>query len=174
MSNQLNMAEQANILTLFKQGWSKRKIARELRLHRDTVRRCIKQAQLVAQPDVRDCVTLAQPGEVELPTAATGSAVPPGSKQATPTEVATGSVEPPDSKQATPGKVATGSEAPDSPPTSRSKCEPFRQLIETKIVSGLTAQRIFQDLSQEHGFSGAYNAVKRMVRRLTAQPAPPY
>lgn len=122
MSNQLNMAEQENILALFKQGWSKRKIARELRLHRDTVRRCIKQAQRATQLGVRDCVARAHPGEDELSAAAPGSAAPPDSKQATSTEVATGSIAPPDSKQATPGKVATGSEVPVPPLASRSKC----------------------------------------------------
>ncbi len=31
---------------------------------------------------------------------------------------------------------------------------------------GLSAQRIYQDLTAEHGFGGGYDAVKRFVRRL--------
>jgi len=39
------------------------------------------------------------------------------------------------------------------------------------IESGLTAQRLFQDLRQDHGFAGGYDSVKRYVRRLTAGQA---
>lgn len=48
----------------------------------------------------------------------------------------------------------------------KSRCEPLRSEIETKLDAGLTAQRIYQDLRIEHGFSGGYDAVKRFVRRL--------
>lgn len=38
---------------------------------------------------------------------------------------------------------------------------------------GLSAQRIYQDLVTEHGFSGSYQAVKRFVRQLRkSQPIP--
>jgi transposase len=171
MSNQLNMAERENILALYKQGWSKRRISRELKLHRDTVRRCLKQA---VQLGTCEEVALAQPSGDEPPIAAPDGATPPNSKQATFGKVATGFSTQPAAKQATPAEVATGSEAPATPAASRSKCEPFRSLIEAKITQGLTAQRIYQDLSQEHGFAGAYNAVKRMVRRLAAPSEPPF
>jgi len=39
---------------------------------------------------------------------------------------------------------------------SRSACEGFGQLIIEKLEEGLTAQRIFQDLQEEHGFAGKY------------------
>jgi len=44
--------------------------------------------------------------------------------------------------------------------------EPRQTLIEAKIEADLTAQRIYQDLVAEQGFAGAYNSVKRFVRRL--------
>ena len=39
MANQLSMAQRETVLALLGQGWSRRKIARELGLHRETVRR---------------------------------------------------------------------------------------------------------------------------------------
>jgi transposase len=47
-----------------------------------------------------------------------------------------------------------------------SQCEPFRQVIQDKLQIGLTRQRIYQDLKDEHGFEGSYYSVRRFVRRL--------
>ncbi len=48
----------------------------------------------------------------------------------------------------------------------QSLCEPYRQAIQAKLDQGLTAQRIWQDLVSESGFTGRYASVKRFVRRL--------
>ena len=47
-----------------------------------------------------------------------------------------------------------------------SECEPWREVIQSKCDLGLSAQRIYQDLSNEHGFTGSYYSVRRFVRRL--------
>jgi transposase len=53
------------------------------------------------------------------------------------------------------------------------QCEPFRELILAKLDQRLSAQRIWQDLVTDHGFTGSYDSVKRFVRRLgTATPLP--
>ena len=44
MANQLGMAEQHSIITLWKQGWSHRRIARTLGIHRETVSRYVRLA----------------------------------------------------------------------------------------------------------------------------------
>ena len=177
MSNELNMAERESIAALLRQGWSKRRIAKELGLHRDTVRRHARalerqSAGLSPEPcgatdskpatadEVANCAVQAGSGEV-----ATGSAA----KQATPAEVATGN----GAVQTVAGEVATGT-ASDLAQAGRSTCEPYRQVIEEKIAAGLSAQRIFQDLTAEHGYGGAYNAVKRIVRRLSATSELPF
>ncbi len=55
----------------------------------------------------------------------------------------------------------------------QSQCEPFREIIEGKLKEGLSCQRIYQDLSDEHGFSGSYYSVRRFARRLGKnQPIP--
>jgi transposase len=43
---------------------------------------------------------------------------------------------------------------------------PFRCAIEEKLEQGLTAQRIWQDLTEEYGYSASYESVKRYVRGL--------
>jgi transposase len=46
-----------------------------------------------------------------------------------------------------------------------SHCEAYRQRIKEGIEGGLTAQRIYQDLTAD-GFAGAYDSVKRFVKKL--------
>ena len=47
-----------------------------------------------------------------------------------------------------------------------SDCEPWREIIQSKCDLGLSAQRIYQDLTAEHNFTGSYYSVRRFVRRL--------
>ena len=81
-----------------------------------------------------------------------------------------------DSKPATapPGsEAAAESTGASSLLGSRSACEPFRELILSKLEQGLSAQRIYQDLVREHGFDGKYHSVRRYVGRLRrATPLP--
>ena len=144
MANQLKMAERETILTLHAQGWSIRRIAQELEIDRGTVRRLLR-ARLKA-----------------------GGAAAENSKTPTPPEVRTGPDAVAAAKAPTRGQVLTGSACEGSRGRSRSKCDPFRSVIEQKIVEGLSAQRIYQDLQAEHDFAGKYHSVQRMVRSLAA------
>jgi transposase len=69
----------------------------------------------------------------------------------------------------TPG-VATGpqlvAEALNAQTGRPSLCDPHRERIELKLDSGLSAQRIYQDLVEEVGFGGSYQSVKRFTREL--------
>jgi transposase len=59
------------------------------------------------------------------------------------------------------------------PPGRPSGCEAFKEIINAKLDQCLSAQRIWQDLSGENGFTGSYSAVKRYVRRLgSVKPLP--
>jgi transposase len=73
-------------------------------------------------------------------------------------------------------KAPTGSEHP--PRTAgercRSLCRAYRDTILAKLEEGLTAQRIYQDLRQEHGFPGEYSSVRRFVRQLVARKELPF
>ena len=62
----------------------------------------------------------------------------------------------------TTGNVAAG---------RKSQCEPLAGPILAKVEVGLSAQRIYQDLVEESGFTDSYESVKRFVRKLReAQP----
>ena len=63
---------------------------------------------------------------------------------------------------------------PKRPTGSRSLCEPFREIIVSKLEAGLSAQRIFQDLDAEHGFEGKYSSVRRYVARLNERRELPF
>lgn len=137
--NELNVSLQHSITTLAGHGWSHRKIARELGVHRETVGRYLAGTKAVAKPAI-------------VPA---GSAEPVDSKPAIPP---IGSAEAADSK---PAIVPTGSKAGRT-----SQCAPLADVIEHGLSAGLSAQRIYQDLVAGHGFTGGYDAVKRFVQRL--------
>ena len=84
-------------------------------------------------------------------------------------------------KPANEGKVTTDFIRPFSgkqplqlpPPRTRSSsCEPFREIIELGLSRDRNAMAIWQDLVTGHGFSGAYNTVKRFVRQLRGVQKP--
>ncbi len=49
---------------------------------------------------------------------------------------------------------------------SRSVCEPHRAFVAAEVEKGRNAVAIYQDLVEHHGYCGAYDAVKRFVRKL--------
>lgn len=69
--------------------------------------------------------------------------------------------------------VATGSAAQTPPPrppaplpTSVSACAPYRAFIEAQLRLKRNFMAIYQDLVDQHGFTGAYNSVKRFAGGL--------
>ncbi len=148
MANLLKMAMIEIIWTLHGRGWSQRRIAETLGIHRETVARHLKRGQPPAKP------ANAPPGSVPGDDTAKPASTPPGSvagdASAEPTEAPTDS--------APPGPQRGHGRASD--------CEPWREVIEAKSQRGLSAQRIYQDLVAEHGFTGSYYSVRRFVRRL--------
>ncbi|MFZ1947565.1 MAG: IS21 family transposase, partial [bacterium] len=63
----------------------------------------------------------------------------------------------------------------DPPPCGRkSHCDPYLDLIKSKLGQGLSAQRIYQDLKAETDFAGSYSSVKRFARRLGATTPLPF
>jgi transposase len=68
-------------------------------------------------------------------------------------------------KVPTDSKAASGTEVPTDS-QGRSSAEPFRPFIETELAKRRTAMAIFQDLTEHYGYTGSYDAVKRLVRKL--------
>jgi len=146
MSNRLKMANIHAIIGLLEQKWSYRRIARELGIDRETVARYDRLRRAQSKPAI---VT-------------PGSELPEDSNPAIPT--------------AGSGRLEEWLFIPSSgrPSGRASQCDPFRDLIKSKCDAGLTAQRIWQDLRCENGFTGSYSSVKRFVRRLGVSTPLPF
>jgi transposase len=104
MSNITKMEIQQSIIALCNQGWPERRIARELGVHRQTVKRYVSDSKCT--------------------------------------------------------NAHTGKKGPTS------QCEPHRDRIKQWYESGLSIERIHQDLKVDHGFTGSYHSVRRFVKAL--------
>lgn len=138
MANQLKVAKVLSIKSLRLQGWSQRRIARELGISRDAVARHLRNA--------------ANEAKAPLGSEASNQAkAPPGSEST--------------DASPKPAKAPSG---------SRSSCEPFRDVILAKLSQGLTAQRIYQVLVEEHGFDRKYHSVRRYVGEISERRPLPF
>ena len=146
MANQLKMAVVNAIITLKQRKWSNRRIARELGIDRETVKRHLELAKDGSNP-------------VSDPTIGTDNSkpatnAPPGSEEAKPaTNAPTGLLaEYTDDDQDQSSKLS----GPDS------QCEPFREIIKGKLEQELAAKRIHQDLVVDYGFPSNHRRVHRL------------
>ena len=76
--------------------------------------------------------------------------------------------------EAAPEANAASNPAHGERPGPPSLCTPHAAVIQAAVEAGLSAQRIYQDLQVEHGFSGGYTSVKVYVRRLAATVELPF
>ena len=148
MSNLLKMAVSETIRTLYRRGWSQRRIADELGINRETVARHLRQADPPPKP----------------------ANAPPGSEgdhsEPKPAKAPAGSGEDLRAPELT---LATLTSTPDLPSRGNGRasgCEPWREQVRVKCDLGFSAQRIYQDLVAENGFVGSYYCVRRFVHRL--------
>jgi transposase len=135
MSNVLTVSLQATIYSLHDRGWSRRRIARELGIDRETVGRYL----LLAKPAI-------------------STAGVEGTGEAKPAISTAGAEEAGEAKPA----ISTAGKGIGR----KSQCEPLAEVIMAKVEVGLSAQRIYQDLVEENGFTDSYQSVKRFVRKL--------
>src|SRR5947209_2379535 len=141
MANLFKMAMIDTIVRLHRQGWSNRRIARDLGIDRDAVSRHIRQTQ--AHSKAAKVIT--------------GSEAEASASKAA--KVITGSDAGPATSEAADPRL-------DDTAKSRSLCQPWRAVIVAKLDLGLTAQRIYQDLVSDHGFTGHYHSVRRFILGL--------
>lgn len=124
MGNYLQMSTQQQVRTLLDLGWSHRRIAREMGVHRETVARY---ARLEDSKPANNSIT--------------------GSEEAAPE---------PSPDQNRPNPI-TG---------PASSAAPYHDVIQASVDKGLSAQRIWQDLVELHGYAPGYLTVQRYVHRL--------
>ena len=117
MPNLLKAAMLDTIQSLHLRGWSKRRIARELGIDRETVARHLGQVQAGSKP------AIAPPGSTPPDDGLKPAIAPPGSTTS-------------------PGPTTETVADAGQRVGRASECEPWRQAIHDKIDLGLTAQRI--------------------------------
>src|SRR5258707_6912661 len=166
MANRLKMAMVDTVQRLLEQGWSYRRIGRELGIHRDTVARLAGKSKPAKAPLGADGAD----GESK-PAKAPLGADPRGQVVATLDAQAAAALSVASSSSASclhsykeKGHVC-GSAARGAV-DSRSACEPFRSVILSKLELGLSGQRIYQDLASDHAYTGSYYSVRRFVQQL--------
>ncbi len=154
-------------------GWSNRNIARQLGVHRETVGRHIRLSGGDPAAPGSDSKPASAPlGSTVL--AAGGSTVLAAGGS---TVLAAGG----STVLAAGGSTVLAAGGSESAPTglsgapigSVSTASPWREVIVQKLEAGLTAQRIYQDISSDHGYAGSYYSVRRFIKKLSAAaPAP--
>jgi transposase len=164
MSNLLKVAMIDLILSLHRQGHSQRRIARDLGVNRETVARYLKRAKVAPKPanapsgssvpEAESKPANAPPGSTVVEAESKPANAPPGSVGL---DTATDRGIPPPCVQSGTGRRGRG---------RTSECEPWREIIQARCDLGLSAQRIYQDLTAEHNFTGTYYSIRRFVRRL--------
>lgn len=149
MSNHLAMDKAHSIQHLHDLGWSQRKIAQTLAIDRKSVKRHLESLNSKGTAPTG-----------EAPTA--GESVADDSKWASaPTAQAV--------------MEAAGIEQPVIPTVSaRSGCVAYHDAIVAGLEQRLTAQRIYQDLVVDHGFTGSYWSVNRYVKHLHTRTEIPF
>jgi transposase len=176
MANQLKMALIDTIVSLRERRWSQRRIARELGIDRGTVARYLLQAQQLSKPANAPIGSESGPENSKPANAPIGSE--PGPDYSKPANAPIGSESGSDHSKpanAPTGSAANATSASEAPGRGRpSDCEPWRAVILAKLELGLSAQRIYQDLVTEHGFTSKYPSVRRFVRRLHPAQAWPF
>src|SRR5579862_5149115 len=171
MANELKMEQHQAIIGLWRQGWSYRRIASELHIDRETVSRHVKAAGGLAGPEPTGPPTPCGSNATIVIAGSTGPATG-ASDSEDPCSVEPGSGSAAESAGSNAAIVIAGATAPRQPLPGdcavgrRSLSASFGELITEGLDKGLTAQRIWQDLRDEHGFAGGYLSVQRFVRRL--------
>lgn len=193
MANQLKVAMVNSVLTLRRQGWSFRRIARALGVHRDTVARYVRQAEDDSKPATNPPLGIPASLDVAPASKRDGDEATAGgcvsreatSEPANPTLGAGASAGAAwdagagGDKSALGARTSSGGTPEPANPTHGgtgppSQCEPLRAIIEHKLDAGLSGMRIWQDLVHDHAFTGSYSSVKRFLRRLGAVTPLPF
>ena len=143
MPNYLTMPKQQQILALLALGWSYRRIEAETGVRRETISRYDRRRANAAKTF-------------------------PGSDRPPPQD-AVDSGAPDDSKAAKTfaGSASNAAKAfPGSTARPRFSATVYREAITEKLDTGLSVQRIWQDLVEEYGYGASYESVKRFVRTI--------
>ena len=150
MSNVLTEQQQHDIRALGRLGWSLRQIERRTGIRRETISDYLKAAGIPVRARGGRSRAWPPPNPATTPGVSTDSPANP----------------------ATTGMMST--DPAGTPPTrapSASACEIYREIITDALSHGRNAMAIWQDLVDDHGFSGRYASVRRFVLKLRGATA---
>src|SRR5687767_834943 len=156
MSNVLSDDKRQQIIALGRLEWSLRRIEEATGVRRETASAYLKAAGIPLRPPRAQRVPKSgQPAGPSLDLDANPASLEPPSPDL---DANPASLEPP-----SPDPSAQASPAASS-------CEPYREIIEQALARGRNGKAIWQDLVDDHGFTGQYQSVKRFVKKLRAEP----
>jgi transposase len=165
VSNVLSEEKQQQVIALGRLGWTLRRIQLETGIRRETASAYLKAAGIPIRPPGAWGRRSAKPAnEVSPDSGAETTAV-----EHPPAALSTSRESKP-ANEVSPDSVAIV--GPTRSPTA-SACEPFRDLIELALSNGRNAKAIYQDLVDDHGFTGRYQSVKRFSRQLRERGGQP-
>jgi transposase len=167
VSNVLSEEKQKQVIALGQLGWSLRHIQRETGIRRETAAAYLKAAGIAVPPPGRR-----RTGKPAIQETSDFEAGNPAHAVTTDPEPAKPAISV--TADSEPAGISAASEPQPSRSPSASVCEPFHELIEAALARGRNATAVWQDLVDQSGFRGAYESVKRYVRKLrgTVSPEP--
>ncbi len=183
MANRLDMAKIQAIEQLQALKWSQRKIARELGIDRGAVARHLRELENdpkaaippTGSADPKAATFPPSPGALSIQADQAGCTASEADSKAAIPPAGSASVADANSAGQTPWETTSPEgNAKVSPAGRRSQCETYREVILAKLDQQLSAQRIWQDLVADQGFTGKYDSVKRFVRRLIQRRPLPF
>jgi len=168
VSNVLSEEKKKQVIVLGQLGWTLRRIEKETGVRRETAAGYLKAVGISVRSSGRW---------------GHGSPATPASEVTDPGPAKPSNGDSTGSASAKPAIEVTTDFAAEAEPAvlpaptrspSASACEPFHELIELGISRGRNAMGIWQDLIDQSAFTGAYESVKRYVRKLRGvQPLEP-
>lgn len=157
--------KQKQVIALGQLGWTLRRIEKETGVRRETAAGYLRSAGVAVRPPGRWGRNPPAKPAIEVTTDSEGPNPPNGTGLTTDSE----GPNPPNES----GQVTTDSGPPRSSRSpSASACLPFHEVIEAGLAKGRNAMGIWQDLVDQSGFTGAYESVKRYVRKLRGGRTP--
>src|SRR6266571_5378625 len=146
------------IQRLRQQHWSQRRIAEELQIDRGTVARYLALQEAPKPATAEGALSESKPATGE-------GALSDGANSASTADLN-------ECSQCTTAVIPASPQP--SAVSEASQCTPFLDIILSKLDQGLSAQRIWQDLVNDHGFTNQYHSVRRFVAKLGAKTPLPF
>jgi transposase len=177
VSNVLSEEKRQQVIALGRLGWPLRRIQEETGIRRETAATYLKAAGIAVRPP-RGWGRRPPALTTGEKSADSGPASKPAN-EVSPDSGAEMSLAPAPAEEPKPAneaeQVSPDSESvsvPGRSPTA-SACEPYFDFIELSLSKGRNAKAIYQDLVDDHGFTGRYQSVKRFVRQLRCRSGSP-